>query len=193
MSAPKALQMSESNDWYTPARYVEAARFVMGSIDLDPASSEIANRTVKAARIYTIETDGLATGWQGRIWLNPPYGYAANGQSNQELWASRLVQEYEQGNIEQAILLVNAVTDRLWFQRLWAYTICFTNHRIHFYAPDGKQGSPTHGNALVYFGPNVARFADVFRQFGVVVGRNGVTFPADNPKAATQFTLLVQS
>ena len=39
-------QTSGKVEYYTPADIVEAARRVMGSIDLDPASSPAANETV---------------------------------------------------------------------------------------------------------------------------------------------------
>jgi hypothetical protein len=40
-------------EWYTPAEFVEAARAVLGEFDLDPASSERAQQTVKARRYYS--------------------------------------------------------------------------------------------------------------------------------------------
>jgi hypothetical protein len=166
---PTALQMSESNEWYTPEKYVEAARKLMGGIDLDPASNDYANsKVIKAAKYYTLGTDGFNKEWLGRVWLNPPYG-RDNGESNQELWSARLIEQYETGNTDEAILLVNAVTDRTWFQPLWNYPICFTNHRIRFYSPDIEAGQPTHGNVLVYFGTQHKRFAETFKQFGPVV------------------------
>jgi len=57
---------AESDEWYTPAGVIEAAREVLGGIDLDPASSETANRTVGAPRYFTEEDDGLARDWHGR-------------------------------------------------------------------------------------------------------------------------------
>lgn len=165
---PPALQASANNEWYTPAEYIEAARAVMGGIDLDPASNPIANETVRAAEYFTIEDDGLSRDWYGRVFLNPPYG-RDGGESNQEIWSTRLIGDYEQGEVTEAILLVNAVTDRAWFQGLWNYPICFTNHRIRFYDPNGELGQPVTGNALVYFGRHCQRFAEVFKQFGPVV------------------------
>ncbi len=166
--APKALQMSESNEWYTPARYIEAARKLMGGIDLDPATCEYANRIVKATQIYTIETNGLAQEWRGRIWLNPPYG-RDEGESNQATWSARLLEEYRAGHVKEAVLLVNAVTDRAWFQPLWDFPICFTDHRIRFYNTEKEAGQPTHGNALIYLGKQWEAFAEAFSEFGAVV------------------------
>lgn len=166
--ALKVLQSSESNEWYTPAQYVDAARMLMGEITLDPASSEIANQTVKARHIFTIEDDGLGSFWYGKVWLNPPYG-REDGESNQAIWTERLIREYTEGRVTEAVLLVNAVTDRQWFTPLWDYPICFTNHRIRFYKPSLDAGSPTMGSALVYFGVNSAGFASIFKRFGAVV------------------------
>lgn len=65
------------NEWYTPAEHLERARQVLGSIDLDPASSDFAQQRVKAAQHFTIEDDGLKREWAGRVWLNPPYAQPA--------------------------------------------------------------------------------------------------------------------
>jgi hypothetical protein len=47
------------NEWHTPVEYLEMARRVLGAIDLDPATTEAAQRVVKAAKYFTKETDGL--------------------------------------------------------------------------------------------------------------------------------------
>lgn len=65
---------SDSNEHGTPPHIVEAAREVLGEIDLDPASSPLFNRVVRASRIYTREDDGLQKPWHGRVFLNPPGG-----------------------------------------------------------------------------------------------------------------------
>jgi DNA N-6-adenine-methyltransferase (Dam) len=60
-------------EWYTPKRYIEAARKVLGRIDCDPASSDIAQTVVRAKVYYTFQDDGLLQQWHGNVFLNPPY------------------------------------------------------------------------------------------------------------------------
>lgn len=165
----RVLHSSESNEWYTPRAYIDAVIILMGAIDLDPASSKQANETVGAADIFTIDDDGLTQDWYGRVFLNPPYG-RDNGQEN---WSRKLVEEFAAGNVTEAVLLVNAVTDTKWFQRLWNYPICFTDHRISFYKSNGNEDRPTHGNAFVYLGTNTADFIRLFAPFGAIVQRIG--------------------
>ena len=170
--APAALLSSKSNDWYTPSPIVEAARALMGGIDLDPASCAQANEIVKAARFFSIEEDGLSQDWRGRVWLNPPYG-REGGESNQGRWSRKLIESFEAGDVSEAVLLVNSVTDRSWFWPFWERSICFVYKRIQFYAPDGRKPQPTHGNVLVYFGHNQIGFYKQFREFGQVLISNG--------------------
>jgi len=148
---------------------VNAARELMGAIDLDPASNSLANETVQAARYYVQEDNGLAQTWYGRVFLNPPYG-VTDGESNAGVWARKLISEYRAGNVSEAVMLVNANTERKWFSPLWNFPICFTNHRIQFYTPDGVGAQPVDGNALIYLGENVTGFVDVFSRFGEVAG-----------------------
>ena len=160
-----AMHQQNSFEWYTPHKYVDAARLVMGGIDLDPASNAVANKTVRADLYYDRSVDGLTRPWLGRVFLNPPYC------KNQSAWVSYLIQQYEMGVTSQALLLIPASTETGWFQWLWSYPVCFTNHRIHFLSEDGKRNSPTIGNAFVYFGSRVDLFTSVFSSFGVVVKR----------------------
>lgn len=165
---PAALLSSESNEWYTPARYIDAARELMERIDLDPASNAFANQVVQATSYYDIDTNGLEQPWRGRVWLNPPYGFT-DGKSNQEVWTHRLIEQFKAGITTEAVLLVNANTEAKWFQPLYNYLICFTNHRIRFYNTSGESSQPTQGNALVYFGKQGQRFIELFCSFGAVV------------------------
>jgi hypothetical protein len=153
---------STTFECYTPERYVEAAREVLGVIDLDPASSPEANETVRAASIYTKDDDGLGHDWHGRVWLNPPYG-----RSLTSAFVTKLTEEHAAGRVTAAVTVINAYGfDAAWFQPLFAHVLCFTDHRISFYG-----GSPTFGSLFAYLGDEQRRFAEVFGQFGAVVRR----------------------
>lgn len=162
----QAMQSSEVTEWYTPRQYIEAARRVMGSIDTDPASNDFANKTVKAATYYTAQDSGLDKDWFGNVWLNPPYGGIAAD------FIAHLLQQHEDGNVKQAVVLVNAnSTDTQWFQPLFDHFLCFTNHRIDFTSPGEKLTTSTHGSCFIYLGTRDAEFARAFSKFGNVVQR----------------------
>jgi hypothetical protein len=64
-------------DWITPPEIIDAARATLGVIDLDPASSGLANKIVRATRYYGVGSaveNGFTTEWSGRVFLNPPGG-----------------------------------------------------------------------------------------------------------------------
>jgi len=159
-----------SLDYYTPQYVTDAARAVMGGIDLDPASCEMAQAWIKAGRYYTITDDGLSKPWAGRVWLNPPYSYT-DGRSNQDLWSERLITEYNSGNVQEGLLLVKAALGYKWFERLWdVWPVCFMRERLSFVMADGSDdGQSKQATAIFYIGPNVSKFVDVFRLLGRVI------------------------
>lgn len=154
-----------NNQWFTPSEYVELARGVLGSIDLDPASHELAQKTVRAASYFTEETDGLSREWFGRVWLNPPYAQPAIGH-----FADKMVSEYTAGRVSEAIMLTHNYTDTSWFQKLAgdARAICFTKGRIRFVSPSGELAAPTQGQAFFYFGERPLTFAVHFCGVGFI-------------------------
>lgn len=154
------------NEWYTPAEHLEFARQVLGGIDLDPASSEVANRSVQAGRFYSEADNGLDKEWGGNVWLNPPYAQPAIAQ-----FAQKMVEEWQAGRVTAAIVLTHNYTDTAWFQSLAraATAICFTRGRVRFVSPTGELAAPTQGQAFFYFGHDVDIFADVFGSVGFVV------------------------
>ena len=162
---PHIARATGNPEWYSPAQYVEAARRVLGAVDLDPASCELANRVVQAARIYTAQENGLQHPWSGRVWLNPPYSARLVKD-----FVARLVNEYEAGAVTAAMLLVNNATETRWFQQAAraSAAICYPDKRVRFYTPDGSPGSPLQGQALFYFGPLVRRFKREFSHIGIV-------------------------
>jgi ParB family chromosome partitioning protein len=160
---PHVAHNSGEQEWYTPPEYIEAARQVLGSIGLDPASSSFAQQTVQADRYFTIEDDGLTQPWSGRVWLNPPYAAELVGK-----FTHKLCEHVLSGDVPAALLLTNNATETLWFQQALqsCSAICFPRKRLRFVDQDGDSGTPLQGQAVFYFGPDTGRFAEVFSSFG---------------------------
>lgn len=162
---PHVANNSGNNEWYTPMPYAEAARRVLGRIDLDPASTDEANQVVKATRYYTIDDDGLAQAWQGNVYMNPPYSTDLIGK-----FGDKLLDHLSRGDVPSAIVLVNNATDTAWFHSMaaWANALCFPRGRIRFWSPGGEIGAPLQGQAILYFGQDRSKFSAEFAEFGIV-------------------------
>ncbi len=161
----------KSDEWYTPRQYVDAARDVLGGIDLDIASCAKAQETVRAKKYFSETESALAdqnAKWPGRVWFQPPFSLTVR-------FVDRLVENLERGTTRAAIALLNADTGTKWFHELAARgPLCLTKGRLAFEDPRGRAVS---GNriAQVFFGLgedlDAERFAQVFGSIGTVFGR----------------------
>jgi ParB family chromosome partitioning protein len=164
---PHVINNSGENEWYTPTEYIEAAREVLGEITCDPASSELANRNIKAQIYFTKDDDGLSQKWSGKVWLNPPYSKDLITR-----FSRAAAEKYQSGEIDAACLLVNNATETLWFQELIgvASAVCFPRGRVKYLDRTGKPANtPLQGQAIVYLGTEPEDFRMIFSGFGRVL------------------------
>jgi ParB family chromosome partitioning protein len=165
LAAANSFNGTDGDEWYTPEEYIEAARRVLGSIDLDPASNPVAQEVVQAECYITKDEDGLEREWHGKVFVNPPYSYPLI-----EKFVSKLVEEYDCERTKQAIILVNNCTDTRWFhQLLERFPACFTKGRVPFWRPGQDRFQTRQGQAFFYLGNNPETFREVFSEHGVVV------------------------
>jgi hypothetical protein len=165
-------EKADSDEYYTPPYIAEAARQVLGKIDLDPASCALAQRVIKANVFINKANNSLDKRypWLGRVWLNPPF-------SNPAPFIAKLIDEYDAGRIKAAIVLVNNGTETQWGQSLLRrYPVCFVGahdgkgSRLAFWRtdPDEPRTSNRYAQMIFYLGPKVETFREVFSQFGVI-------------------------
>ncbi|SRR6266852_7338913 len=150
-----------SDEYQTPKKYIKAAKLVMGSIDLDAASSKINNQRLWIPNYCSIESSGLERDWFGNVWLNPPYS-----KPNLTLFTNYLLDQYR--NFNQLTYLVPSYTSEKWYQKCLTLmsAFCLPNHRIN-HSIDGKiKDTPRFSSTFFYFGNNPIKFQEVFSQFG---------------------------
>ena len=137
------------DEWLTPPEIIRC----LGEFDLDPCAS-IVRPWPTAMRHYTIQDNGLAQPWIGRVWCNPPYGDKA------EPFLHKMA---EHGN---GILLLFARTEtKMFFKWIWpkAQAVFFFDHRLKFYHVDGTPAENSGGapSCLVAYGQdNAASIVD---------------------------------
>lgn len=142
------------DEWLTPPSIIKA----LGEFDLDPCAPADNRRPWDTARKhYSVEDDGLAQPWTGRVWCNPPYGLEA------ARWLKRLA---EHGD---GIALIFARTETaMFFDHVWskADALLFLRGRLHFHHVDGTRAAANAGapSVLVAYGE---RNAKALRESGI--------------------------
>lgn len=137
-----------SEEWLTPPQLLRA----LGPFNLDPCAP--VNRPWDmAARHYTVLDDGLSKPWQGRVWLNPPYGKKVFA------WLERLA-EHRSG-----LALIFARTETRGFhQTIWrqAHSVFFFLGRLRFYHLNGEQGGTANAPSCLvsYSSEDTCRIED---------------------------------
>jgi hypothetical protein len=123
---------SNSAEWFTPPAVIEAARATMGVIDLDPASSEAAQKLVRAGMYHTIGDNGFTRRWDtgsstpagacplrpSCVLLNPPGGKCdvfglrvekgeteRKARSSAKAWWYKLAREFVEGRVNKAVFI----------------------------------------------------------------------------------------
>ncbi|WP_165078848.1 MULTISPECIES: DNA N-6-adenine-methyltransferase [unclassified Desulfovibrio] len=137
---------TDNNDeWLTPPEILRA----LGPFDLDPAAP-IVRPWDMAARHYTKIDNGMAQPWEGRVWLNPPYGRETFH------WLARLA---EHGS---GLALIFARTETVGFHaEIWAKAraIFFFRGRLRFHRVTGERGGTANAPSclVAYSGEDCAR------------------------------------
>lgn len=193
----QALHSSATPEHGTPPEIIEAARKVLGSIDLDPASSAVFNENVKADAFLSKGNNGLMQKWTGRLFVNPPSG--ERGGLVKAFW-DKLMRDYINNYVQEAIWVGFSIDQLQTLQNTshggpLQFPICIPRQRIQFVksmeqpAQQGLFGdgpidatpvlgeSPTKPNFICYL-PRYTdgivltstkdRFAEAFEKFGEV-------------------------
>lgn len=111
--ARRRASRSLSVDWYTPVDVFEEGLALLGvdRFDLDPCTNPRSPIWPLVEHHYTVDDDGLARPWFGRVWVNPPYGRSIPA------WIRKAVAEIASSRVDALLLLVPAKTDTGWWHQ----------------------------------------------------------------------------
>lgn len=141
------------DDWYTPAGLFNALGL---EFDLDVCAPPGGVPWIPAQCYFTLEQDGLAQPWSGRVWMNPPF-------SKPGPWVERFLSH------GHGIALLPMAKSQ-WFSVLWASraAIVALSARQGDFLRDRSGAGPgamRHGLVLVALGPDcveaIGRFGRV--------------------------------
>lgn len=170
MSQQMGTMVSQLTDeCYTPPWFMDRVHTFLGGVELDPASCEVANRTVRAERYYTQRDGGLSLPWACRtLYCNPPY---TNNQVRR--WTRKIAAAWRDGHIrEGAVMLTNSAPGYDWWHELInGAPVVLCERRMTFIQEDGTPYGDHHkkGQTVSYYGRDVRGFIRTFGDLGRVL------------------------
>jgi len=143
---------SKTCEWTTPPELFAKldAEF---AFDLDPCATA---ENATCERYFTVEDDGLAQTWTGRVFMNPPYGRHGGGI---KAWM-RKAYESAQTTAELVVCLIPARTGSAWFQDYaMRGEVRFLRGRLRF--SGSETGAPFDSAVAVFRNANAVTKADL--------------------------------
>lgn len=145
----------KSNTWFTPGKIISS----LCDFDLDPCTQSFRpHKLAKKEIFHDLGHDGLEEKWEGKVWLNPPYG------SHVKKWLDKL---YEHGD---GIALVFSRTDTKWAQEHLSKCdgVNFLKGRVSFIHESGKHShNASNGSMLLAYGEHNIKY--LFNINGIVM------------------------
>ncbi len=194
MAIPSIKAHREDLELITNYDLISSAHALMDGIDLDVASSDVANTYVEATEYYTPSDDGLnCQQWYGNVYLFPPSGaYFWEKKSNRwkmtrtssntlvsshKVWFKKLYVSWLNREIRQGLFFTNCPDMIRYDQRIFDFPMCILKI-APILMKNTSQGIGLHKTAtsfLVYLPPTddsgaaVEKFIDIYSEKGRVL------------------------
>lgn len=137
MALPDYIASSKTPEWATPQAFYDELNKEFGPFTLDPCATQ---ENAKCARFFTKTENGLAQTWEGKVYINPPYGREIKD------WVRKAAQSVRSGGgqAEICVMLLPARTDTKWW---WDYIqdkaqVRFIRGRVKFRTPGQAKPAP---------------------------------------------------
>jgi phage N-6-adenine-methyltransferase len=101
---PNVHFSSATDEWATPQSLFDELSAVFGGFTLDPCATP---QNAKCRNFFTRHQDGLAQRWDGKVFMNPPYGRDIGR------WVKKAYEESLDGAL--VVCLLPARTDTRWW------------------------------------------------------------------------------
>jgi hypothetical protein len=185
---------TEGIELITNADLVMSANELLGGIDLDPASSDFANKYVEAKNYYTPSDDGLnEQPWFDSVYLFPPSGTyfwdlknqkwkltrtsAKSLRSSHAVWFAKLYKSWLLNEIEQGLFFTNCPDIIRYDQKIFDFPVCILRvcPSLLRRKDDGVIMHKTATSVLVYLQPKdrpgeaTQKFIDIYSSKGRVL------------------------